>query len=315
MNEKQPIPDDEVERLVRDHLQREEQAVNAGAVLAGVRSRLAAQIVATVPSPTRPSRVRRWAGRAALAMAASILVAILWALPVATPQASAETLVRQLQQVHARPVELCYSREESNPPALDDKLLPPLPVEARIWTRGDRFFMETVLPNGRTSTWGRDAEGRVWFAPQPRVGFQFEAHDVPLGLARMCDMRSMNLDTLLSQVLANFDLQRKDAGSGLQVVEARPRPEQQFLPIRFVRLEIDSQKKILRKLEMHRRHPEGMARAVFSLQERASPRPDTHYTLKGHLADDAKIYSLDDPPPVRLKLLRKHYEMGRRNGP
>ena len=315
MSEKRPISDEQVERLVRDHLQREEQAVNPAAVLAGVRARLAAPTFVTAPTSASNSRLRRWAGRVALAMAASILVAILWALPVATPQASAETLVREVQQVHARPVEFCYLREESNPPAPEDKWLPPLPVEARIWTRGDRFFMETVLPNGRTSAWGRDAEGRVWFATPAGAGFRFEAHEVPPPLARMCDTRSMNLDTLLSQVLADFELQRKDAAPSLRVVEARPRPEQRFIPLRFVRLEIDSQKKILRKLEMHRRHPEGVARAVFSLQEKAPPRPDAHYTLEGHLAADARIYSLDDPPPLRLKMLRKHYEMGRRNGP
>jgi hypothetical protein len=130
----------------------------------------------------------------------------------------------------------------------------------------------------------------------------------------MSDLRSMNVDKLLSDVLANFDLHTKEVGAGLQVVEAEARPNRPFLPLRYVRLEIDAQRKILRKIELHRRHPEGVSEVTFTLVEKAPPQPDARYTLEGNLDSDAKIYSLGDPPPLRLKMLRKHYEMGRRNG-
>lgn len=322
MNTKNPLSDEHVDRLVRDHLLRAEQTVDAAGILARVKARNATGAPA-VPSsiargaagaipgarPTAP----RWAGRLALAAAASLLLAVLWTLPLATPRASAETLVREAQQAHTRPVDLCYLRVESNPPILEGDWLPPLPPETKLWTRGDRFFMKTVMPNGRTNVWGRDAQGRVWFAPLPRAGFRFEADEVPEPLARTCDLRAMNVDHLLTDVLAHFELRRTESTPGVQVVEAEPKAGRPFLPLRYVRLEIDAQRKVLRRIEVHRRHPQGVAETTFTLLDKTPPRAEADYTLEGHLAADARIFSLDDPPPVRMKLLRKHYDFGRRN--
>lgn len=322
MNTKNPLSDEQVDRLVRDHLLRAEQTVDAAGILAGVKARNAARAPAptlsTAPgaagrTPAARPVLRRWAGRLALAAAASLLLAVLWSLPVVTPRASAETLVREAQLAHTRPVDLCYLRAESNPPPIEGDLLPPLPPETRLWTRGDRFFMKTVLPNGRVNVWGRDAQGRVWFAPLPRAGFRFEAHEVPEPLARTCDLRAMNVDHLLTDVLAHFELRRTESATGVQVVEAEPKAGRPFFPLRYVRLEIDAQKKLLRRIEIHRRHPQGVAETTFTLLDQAPPRAEADYTLEGHLEAEARIFSLDDPPPVRMKLLRKHYEFGRRN--
>ncbi len=311
MNEKTDRQEEPIEQLVRAYLLHEGATVDAAGVLAGVKARIALRRPAAAAAPPP----RRWAGRFALATAAAVLLAVLAALPVSTPQASAETLVREAQQAHARPVDLCYSRTEANPARIEGDFLPPLPPEIKLWARGDSFFMEMLLPNRRVNAWGRDAEGRVWFAPHRHAGFRFEAHEVPEPLARMADLRLTNVDHLLSDVLANFDLHRRDTGPGLQVVEARPKTSRAFVPLRFVRLEIDAQRKLLRKFETHRRHPQGVARVTFTLVENSPPRVDADYTLEGHLDPGARVYSLDDPPPVRMKLLRKHYESGLRNGP
>ena len=316
MNDHKHPTEEQIDRLVREHLLREEQTVDAAGILAGVRARAAARTPAPTPSTTpavagSDPAARRRRVRFALALAASVLLAVLWALPVATPHASAETLVREARQAHARPVELCYLRSEPNPPAGDGDVVPP---EGRLWTRGDQFFMETVLGT-RVNAWGRDAQGRVWFAPTPRAGFRFEAHEVPEPLARTCDLRSMNVDKLLTEVLANLELRRREAGPGLQIVEAEPKAGRPFVPLRYVRLEIDAHKKLLRRIEVHRRHPQGVAQITFTLVEQAPSRADADYTLEGHLEADASIYSLTDPPPLRYKMLRKHYEMGRRAVP
>src|SRR5262249_3118980 len=151
-----------------------------------------------------------------------------------TPQASAETLVREAQQAHARPLELCYLHTISLPQGAEGESGLPLPPEGKLWTRGDQFFMETVFPNGRINACGRDAQGRVWFAPQRGAGFRFEAHEVPEPLARQAAMRSMNVDKLLTEVLAHFDLEKKEASPGLQVVEAQPKASWPSLPLRRV---------------------------------------------------------------------------------
>lgn len=311
MKDNLPLSNDPVDRLVRDHLLREAQSVDAAGILAGVHAR--STLAGRPPASFRGRS--RWVVRATLAAAAALLLAVLWALPGGLPVANAETIVREVQQAHAGPLELCYQHNIEFPQGAEGETGLPLPPEGRLWTRGDRFFMETMYPNGRLNAWGRDASGRVWYAPVPSAGFRFEASEVPEPLARVADQRTMNVDKLLTELLTHFDLRKVEAAPLLQVVEAYPRPGRLLFPLRFVRLEIDTRQKLLRKVEMHRRQPQGIAHVLFTLVENAPRQPDEKYTLEGHLAEDAQVFSMNHPPPLRYKLLRERYELGRRGGP
>src|SRR5262249_52435580 len=151
MSERKPPSDDDVDALVRSHLANEARTVDARALLDRVRAR-------TTP-PARPAspRRRRWLWGVAAAAAAVLLAVV--GLSLTSGQASAETLVLQAKQQHALPVDRCYLVQVKPEPGVLDRF-PILgqPRETRLWTRGDRFWMESLFL-GRKGVWGRDDEG------------------------------------------------------------------------------------------------------------------------------------------------------------
>jgi hypothetical protein len=303
MNQPRPFPEEHIDELVRLHLARQEQQVDAAKVLAGVRARLQEPAA----GPAR-SRQRRW--RLALAAAAVLLIGLLSSLPWLTRSASAQSWVQEAQLVHAQPVDRCYLVQcEPDPSVLERyRMLPASPRGQRLWTRGDRFWMEPDRGD-RSWAWGRDEKGRVWFAAARRYGFRFEREEVPEQLALACELRSMRVETLLKEVQGEaFELktgeQTSQDGIRVQVVEARLKPGMVHPALRSARLEIDAQTKVLRRVVLERTfHGQRAATVSFTLAETRS-QDDSRYRLDGHLEKDAAIL-LREPPQQRLNMLRK----------
>src|SRR5262249_39180667 len=153
---------------VREHLLRQEASVDAAGVRDGVRRRLAAR--------RRWPRAVRWAG--GLVAAAAVVAFLGWGLQSGTAQASPEALVREAPQVHTGSADRCYDvQTEWESPWT--RRFPFLAVQrkAKLWTRGDRFFLESEA-NGHRTAWGRDDQGRVWVALGPKVGLIFDSDEV-----------------------------------------------------------------------------------------------------------------------------------------
>lgn len=306
MNEP-PLP---IEEWVRAHLEQQERTVDAEQVLAGVRERLAS---AASSPPARPKAAgggngRRWflATSTLLAAAAVLLFVFLGTGHIGPARASAADLVRAAQKAHAEPIDRCYQVVGQPTPDMRDRfpLLPPH-IETRLWTRGNLFWMESTPREARQGkwAWGRDREGRVWLAPTTRAGLRFDPDEVPEPLGVACDICSMRPETLLDDVLRDFDLaweqsEREDT----QVVRAHLKEGHAHPDLKALTLEMDAATKVLRRVVLERTiRGMHLATVTYTLIE-TREQPSEWYTLEGHLDSGSPIYTRQHFPLIRGKL-------------
>ncbi len=308
MSEPRPDPADNVDRLVRAYLERRAEGVDARRVLARLKGGTG-DATSGAGAPARRSVF--WRRSWPWAVSAAILLAFFGGLYLGPrpARASAEALVRQARAAHALPLDRCYLvQTRAERAVFDHNLMFLVPPQTRLWTRGDRFWIESALP-GHTWAWGRDDRGRLWFARSPKEGVRFEADeadeaDLPPQLAVTCDVNSMRLETLLDEVLADFDLERADAPAGEpRVVRARPKPGRGHPTLREAVLEIDAESNVLRRVVLSRAlRGRPLARVTFTLID-AAPQPDASYQLEGHLDADASVFTREFRPLRRRPLL------------
>jgi hypothetical protein len=312
-----PDPEHPIDALVRAHLQRQAQTVDAAAMLARV-----------LPAVERPSAGaqerkdgRRWRARALLrstvlaaAAAAALVLAFLGGRLFGPGRASAESLVREARQAHSLPVDRCYLVQSTPAPGAWAARFPRLaqPRETRLWTRGDRFYLESTGPGlfgrpPRRWAWGRDEQGRVWLALDGDRGLRYDADepgDEPAAVRLACEVCGMQTETLLDEVLAHFELRREDDDGATLRVRAEPKPGVAPSPwLAAAELEIDAETRVLRRLVLHRtRAGQPLAVVTFTLVE-TRPVDDALYTLEGHLQPGVKPYSASYRPLQRALLV------------
>ena len=171
MNDQNDQESHPIDALVGRYLERQagqhdtaslRQRILAG--LAGGQSSVPA-VPAEAPSSSSVRLARRvrplfWVSAAA----AALMVAFWLGRNDSLSRVSAAEVVRGAQETHAGPVERCYTVVvQRDDPNLGDYS----PRDVRIWTQGDRFWVEMNRPNGRRA-WGREAQGTVWLALGPR---------------------------------------------------------------------------------------------------------------------------------------------------
>ena len=175
-----------LETLVRADLDRRADAVDPRPLFERVRRSLRSEggdpPAASGGAPTARRRVLRFpAARpfrrlawGAAAAAAAVVLAFVFGSQVPPARAGAEAIIREAQRSHRIPVDRCYLVEVRQ----DSELLQeayPMTTQARLtrlWTRGDRFWLESVHPQQRWA-WGRDDRGNVWMALGSARGIRF----------------------------------------------------------------------------------------------------------------------------------------------
>jgi hypothetical protein len=295
-----PKPERPLDRAVRAKLDADFRTVDADRMLDNVRQRLAADAVA----PSR--RRRRLLLAASGALAASLLVGVFLLFSGGSIQASPRDLVERARSVHAKPIDRCYVVRVEIPPEVR-KHFPRFDFdrESRLWTRGDRYFVE--LPNGH-SFWGRDEAKRVWFVPTPDAAVQFDDDEVPAVLQEFLNIRAVNLADLLAEVLADCDLtwaNNVDVANDVRRVYAVGRDPSRSL--RGAVIDVDKDTNVVRRLAIDRqlfRDPRAKVSITFTLAD-TSPQELSQYTAAGHLKPGAPI--LDRSHKVaRIGLLTRH---------
>lgn len=284
---------DPIEDAVRDHLEREAARVDAAAMLARVRNPAV---------PNRRAWLRWSAGIAGGALAAGV-AGILFFNPTQPPQlAAAEQLVQEAKEAHSVVADRLYSLvTENEVPVLRRLQIPPLSKSYRIWTRGERFWIETA-GDGPQYAAGQDAAGRIWFALSRKRGLIFDPNEVGEPLTKLCDLVSLRAVQTLGELLEQFSLLRKDTGQPGEPIriEAKIRPS--FLNrnprFREIAMELDPATKLIQSASFKRQlEGEPAGSLTFTLLETAT-QPDDAYELRGHLDDDAEI--LDRKDPMRM---------------
>ena len=309
MTNSNPNPPDPVEQAVRDHLEREAAGIDARTILARVKT-----------AGVTPSGRRVWlkwtGGGAVTAVAAGIALVVLFGGPRPTgdlvAKETAEELIRQAQVTHTAPADRCYTvAAEWDPAALNQARLGPLARKAKLWTRGDQFWVEATAPDGHAVAWGQTKDGTIWIAPTRRFGLVYDPAEVAEPILRYCDLMSLRVVTTLGEVLEQYDLFRRDSGLPGEPVRIdatlRPTPRNPMPRFRRLELELDPDTKVIRSAVLTRQlNGEVVGTLTFTLTESAV-QPDRAYEVRGHLDDDGRVFEgrfqpkLPGGPPVPIR--------------
>jgi peroxiredoxin len=295
----------EVDALVGAYLAKRAARIDAKVGLARVRS-----VLSGIAPPALASARRFKSVILAAGCAAALLLAFLGGWHFSPVPASAMGLVQEVKRVHNLPLERCYVVETERLGERDVRApFERIPRQVRIWTRGDRFWLEVSTPNSETPfVWGQDEDGSFWAVLDDHRGVRVSADQAHWLLRFTADVLSLNVDTLLDDVLRDCDLTEDSvvAGSGLtRIVHAEPRSLRTRSWLAEATLEIDSEARALRRLIIRRnRLGKPFAKVTFTLVD-TRPASDDNYRLEGRLAQPVHIYEGKIEPKVRLELLRR----------
>jgi len=315
MNEAGPRGEIDIEALARARLERDAERFDPRPLFRKIQETLSRSrsARALVPAARRSRRVVwKWAG--VTAAAAAVLIGVLaLLLQNRTALARGDIVVRQAKQAHTMPVDRCYLVEVRRESSIAAELSPATPQVrlTRLWTRGDRFWVESARTEQRWA-WGRDEDNRFWIAFGPHTAVSMEAGEVPYGLSVYCDLHALNVEKLLGDVLNRFDVTREtkaddDEPSTIRIhATARAMPRQ-YPGIQTVNLEIDAETRVVRRMVV-RRTLNGLpfATGTYTLAETDSIDPDL-YLLEGHLTAPFEIDSRDHEPKRRKELLARWF--------
>ena len=310
MTEPGPTPEfeGEIERLIRASLDRASERVDPRPLF----ERITAGVPGGLARRRRPRVSLRWTG-----LAASIVAVAAIGFPLFRRErpafAMGEAVVREARQAHLQPVDRCYLVEVRRESPLAAELAPNLPQvrQTRLWTRGDRFWVESVRPDQRWA-WGRDEANRFWVAFGPHAAVRFDADEVPDWLDLFCDLHSLNLERWLGDVLDRFDLTREDASADEATSTIRIKATARSVPAigpaaRSAELEVDAETRVIRRLVVRRVWDgDPLATVTYSLVETGALDP-AEYQVEGHLSDPYEVFTRDHEPQRRKELVARRF--------
>jgi hypothetical protein len=318
MNPPEPSVDREIERLVRAHLERSAETIDPRDLFGKIQQSLAAPVPPLMPAVARLHSTRaalKWAGAAAAAAAALIVTGFILLAYDRPALAKGEAVVRDARKAHLLPIDRCYLVEVRRESSLVAEFSPANPPvrQTRLWTRGDRFWVESAHPAQRWA-WGRDESNRFWIAFGPHAAVRMEADEIPFWLTVYCDLHSLNFEKWLGEVLNRFELTREtkpgDADSSTILVRARARAKHatpQYQSVGGAELEIDAETRVVRRMVVRRvLNGEPFATVTYTLAETDALDP-ADYRLEGHVSDPSEIYTRENKPERRKELLARWF--------
>ena len=303
-----PEPEPGIDELVRAQLDADAARIDAQ----GMADRILAQLAADAePTPTL-RRVRVWRRVASVAgvvgLAAAVLIA---AFALSGPRevaASPAQVVQGARDAYTRNEARCYRVTIELPPRLREAFpLLALDTSPRVLcTRGDRFVVEPGF--GGRGAWGSDGSGRVWVAPTIEGAVAFDESELPVALRNAVKIHELELDSLLDEVLANFDLtwtEPPERAAETYSVTAVRRGDVRPLHIASAELVIEKHTKIVRSLVVRRKAlGEGTTALTFALLETVS-KDDAVFTPEGHIKPGALVHDRTKPNLRRRLLIQQ----------
>lgn len=295
-----PPPEPGLDAAVRGHLDAEAARTDPAALWTGLAKRLDAP-----PAVPALPRRRTWLAAvpaAVAALAAGLLVAFLIVPPSREAAANPANVVEAARNAHAAPVDRCYGVSLELPPTADALLAKLIDTgrKATLCTRGDRFVVTPGFAG--KGAWGRDADGRVWVAPNRTAAARFPEAELPLPIQGAVRVRGLRLPTLLDEVLKNFDLARTSPDGEPARVTATRRGDALPFALAAADLVIEPGTNVVTKLTLRRKLPTGgEARLIFTYEGPAE-KDEAAYTAEGNLAPNAPVYD-GDRPGLRARVL------------
>jgi hypothetical protein len=288
-----------VDRLVRTHLNREAERLDASSLLARIRCDLEVGRRSTRSAPLSKAGVSRQDCRRAfgwpLLVAMGLVIAFLGGRYLNTAIASPTALLQGVRAAHLQNVDRCYFVQFAPDPRYTDPALPlDRPTDNTLWTRGDRFWCDCQIGDRRIAV-GRDGHGQLWCAPSRRKGILLpgNAAEVSPEIQLLCDINSMRIPTLIEEVLADFELHAdpptSSSAGATSLVSARLKPGRKHSLLSAAVMEIDARSDVLVRLVLwvvRDGRPHGTV--TFTWVESAV-KGDAQYGLAAHVDEDAEI--------------------------
>jgi len=220
--------------------------------------------------------------------------------------ASPAELVQKTLAEYRTPMDRCYAIKVETEGRPLRKRLPgrAVPADSKLWVRGNSF-VQFFDSSGDQLVWGRDAQGAVWFTLSGKSAASFEANEIPEVLQDVCDLRTLDVTTLLESLLRDYDLKYTDREDSNHTILASPRAEVSNSKYGTVEIEIDSRSGLIRHVSLERlRAKRVLAVISFSLEETQN-REDSFYDVRTHLQRNAEVLKRGSGFGKRSDLLRE----------
>lgn len=255
---------------------------------------------AVLPEPGATRRTLLWAASFA---AGCLALCCLLLLPPAV--ASPAELVRRTLAEFQSTVDRCYTVSvESGAGLRRTGFRRQLRLtDSMLWVRGNRFT-QTFAANDGQLIWGRNSRGAVWFSMSGKSAAVFEPDEVPKPLADACELRTLQLPTLLETLLRDYDLEYSSSDSRTNRILAKPRSATASAKYGSIEIDIDPQSLLVQRVTLERFSDQRLMAVVsFSLVEVKS-RDESLYELTGNLQPTATVLDRHARIGSRSELLR-----------
>jgi hypothetical protein len=242
-------------------------------------------------------------------LAAAVLVVVFLIPPAKQAVASPAEVVQAARVAHEHGSDRRYTQTVTLTHAEADPLAHPVEGGRRavVWVRGNRFVAQPGW--GGTGAWGRDPDGRVWFAPTREAAVRYTEAELPATVREAVQIRGLELDALLGGVLADFDLTWADPPTpkaARRVVVATHRSPATSFQVVSAEVVIETESHLIRSLTLRRTLPAGaVATIAFELDTMPINTPVV-YTAEGYLNPGSPVYDAATPIQRRF-VLRKHF--------
>lgn len=308
MNNANTNPDD-FDRLLADHLRHQAASEDASGLLQRIQRTMAHETPVTTPTKPRYRWVKTslfWLS--STAVAACIMIAFM-ATPTEPLRASPQALLEEAQKIHQLPLDRCYLVEFQREAEFTDEANPLAAVSrtTKLWTRGDRFCIESLNPRGLQARWGRDQDGVIWISPGPHAAVRIDPKEnPPRWMTAMCDTCEMRPEHLLDELLRNFNLSREESpDNAVQIIRAELKPGH-WHAVRRAELELDTETKVLRTVVLYRSMGSINTITRYTLIDTQTLDED-YYRIEGQLSAPYRIFTADGPFEPRRRIMMQMF--------
>lgn len=182
------------------------------------------------------------------------------------------------------------------------------PRASELWIRGNQFLQRYEIGE-ESLVWGRNERGEVWFTMSGTSTVVFQASEVPDVLQDLCELRTLDVQTLLNSLLKDFDLEYVERPGSYVRILARPRSDSGRSKYAAVEIEIETESLLVRNVRLERaidrRH---LATLTFSLKEVTS-QEDAFYERQSYVKSDGEVLERGSIHAMRLERLRKFVQI------
>lgn len=243
------------------------------------------------PADITASPARSWPWMTGyIVLAASILIAVFFFFMQSNQEAyaSASQVIQAAIHTHAAPIERIYVVEVKR--GDPSKIKFEFPRDVRVATQGDRFWVQ--MRGLREWVWGRNEQGAIWITLGPSRAVVVNPEEIGVSLCHISDLCTLNLETLLQNLLKHCRLEMSDGPANTTIIVATPRPQWTGRPLRRATIEVDRETKAIRKLIIEREFEIASSVTTFTLVD-SRLADESLYGPEGHLNEPYTVFSTE----------------------